>query len=346
MIDFDRFVEPLAGDSPCGADCEYDNDFLALSQATAGKPEQQFGDTVIPAVDPDWREVDSLATAMLERTRDLRVVGWLSLANTHLHGATAFTTGLRLMHALCERYWDAVHPRVEVDGESDPYLRMNAVAAFSGTEYSGEDRLLQALRASVLIRQPLTLTYRDVELAFTNSPDAPYAVGQVESMLRDSMASGNAEIDAITEAFDTYLAFRQLLEDKVSAADLPDFDCLVNVLKPVALGIRNLSSAQATGTEYEATADGSNIAAPGASVPGGSGLIQSRDDARRALERVCDYLERHEPSNPAALFARRAQRMLNMSFLDIMRELSPDSMSHLEMLTGANAQQQDSSSSY
>ena len=41
------------------------------------------------------------------------------------------------------------------------------------------------------------------------------------------------------------------------------------------------------------------------------------------------------------MFARRAQRMLNMSFLDIMRELSPDSMSHLEMLTGANAQQQD-----
>jgi hypothetical protein len=30
-----------------------------------------------------------------------------------------------------------------------------------------------------------------------------------------------------------------------------------------------------------------------------------------------------------------------MPFLDIMRELSPDSMSHLEMLTGAQ-QQQDS----
>ena len=100
------------------------------------------------------------------------------------------------MHALCERYWDDVHPRV-VDGDSDPYLRMNAIAAFSGTEYSGEDRLLMALRASVLVKQPLTLTYRDVELAFTNSPEAPYAIGQVESMLRDSLASGNADIDSI-----------------------------------------------------------------------------------------------------------------------------------------------------
>jgi hypothetical protein len=37
VIDFDRFVEPIAGDNACGPDCEYDNDFLALSQATAGK---------------------------------------------------------------------------------------------------------------------------------------------------------------------------------------------------------------------------------------------------------------------------------------------------------------------
>jgi len=325
VIDFDRFVEPIAGDNACGPDCEYDNDFLALSQATAGKPEQQFGDTVIPAVDPDWREVDSLASAMLERTRDLRVVAWLSLANTHLHGASAFAAGLRLMHALCERYWDDVHPRVVIDGDSDPYLRMNAIAAFSGTEYSGEDRLLMALRASVLVKQPLTLTYRDVELAFTNSPEAPYAIGQ---------------------AYDSYLGFRQLLEDKVSAADMPDFDCLVNVLKPVAMGIRNLTSGQASGADAEGIADQGASTGTGATVAGGSGLVQSREDARRALERVCEYLERHEPSNPAALFARRAQRMLSMSFLDIMRELSPDSMSHLEMLTGANAQQQDSSSSY
>jgi len=55
----------------------------------------------------------------------------------------------------------------------------------------------------------------------------------------------------------------------------------------------------------------------------------------RALERVCVYLEKNEPSNPAGLFVRRAQRLLNMPFLEIMREMSPDSMSHLEMLTGA-----------
>ena len=324
-----------------GPDCEYDNDFLALSQAVAGKPEQQFGDTVIPAVDPDWREVDSLASLLLGRTRDLRVVAWLALANTRLHGVAAFSAGLKLMLTLCERYWDDVHPRVVVDGDSDPYLRMNAIAAFSGSEFSGEDRLVQALRASVLIKQPLTLTYRDVELAFAQVGDAQYSQAQAESMLSDAMAAGNTDIAEIAVAYNSFLALRSLLEEKVASGDTPDLERLENVLKPVVRGMERMQ-AQSTGSfSEEGNSEGSpsgGIVANGQVQASATGTIQSREDCRRALDRVCEYLERHEPSNPASLFARRAQRMLSLPFLDIMRELSPDSMSHLEMLTGTQQQ--------
>lgn len=341
MADFDHFAEPLDGENPCGPDCEYDNDFLALSQAVAGKPEQQFGDTVIPAVDPDWREVDSLASLLLGRTRDLRVVAWLALANTRLHGVAAFSAGLKLMLTLCERYWDDVHPRVVVDGDSDPYLRMNAIAAFSGSEFSGEDRLVQALRASVLIKQPLTVTYRDVELAFAQVGDAQYSQAQAESMLSDAMAAGNTDIAEITVAYNSFLALRSLLEEKVASGDTPDLERLENVLKPVVRGMERMQ-AQSTGSfSEEGNSEGSpsgGIGANGQVQASATGTIQSREDCRRALDRVCEYLERYEPSNPASLFARRAQRMLSLPFLDIMRELSPDSMSHLEMLTGTQQQ--------
>ncbi len=340
MTDFEQFAEPLDGESPCGPDCEYENDFLALSQAAAGKPEQQFGDTVIPAVDPDWREVDTLARELLGRTRDLRVIAWLTLANTRLRGVAPFAAGLKLVLTLCERYWDQVHPRVEVDGDSDPYLRMNAIAAFSGSEFSGEDRLVQALRASTLIKQPLVVTYRDVEQAFGQAGDAQYSQAQVESMLSDALAAGNTDIACVPEAFQTYGALRSLLDDRVSAGDSPDMERLENVLKPVARGIeRLLSQGSADGAAGGGDSESDGSGTSGQAAVGGAsaapGTIQSRDDCRRALDRVCEYLERHEPSNPASLFARRAQRMLNMQFLDIMRELSPEAISHLEMLTGA-----------
>jgi type VI secretion system protein ImpA len=64
------------------------------------------------------------------------------------------------------------------------------------------------------------------------------------------------------------------------------------------------------------------------------GDVRSREDVRRALQRVCAYLEQHEPSNPASLFARRAERMLGMDFIEIVKELSPDSMQQIQIVTG------------
>ncbi|PYN25436.1 MAG: hypothetical protein DMD99_08315 [Candidatus Rokuibacteriota bacterium] len=52
------------------------------------------------------------------------------------------------------------------------------------------------------------------------------------------------------------------------------------------------------------------------------------------LELVCRYMERHEPSNPAPLFIRRAQRLIQMNFVEIVKDLMPDSLGQLEKLAG------------
>lgn len=348
MTDFDRFVPPIEGDSPCGPDCEYDNEFLALTQAAAGKSEQQFGDTVIPAVDPDWQEVDQLSRALLARSKDLRIVVWFTLANTHLHGIGDFAGGLKLALALCEQYWDDVHPRIVVDGDDDPYLRMNAIAAFfAGSEFSGEDRLVQALRGTVILKQPLALSFRDLEQAFNKVPEAKHGLTDVEPALVDALAAKNGELAAIIDVYATCQSLRSLVEARVTVAEMPEMDGLTNVLKPVVRGLEHLraqaaandgAAGEAFNAEQGAVDGGVLTARSGAT----SGEIQNREDVRRALDRVCAYLEKHEPSNPASLFARRAQRMLNMPFLELMRELSPDALPHLETLTGAQAQQQNS----
>lgn len=343
MADFDRFIVPIDGESPCGPDCEYDNEFLALSLAATGKPEQQFGDTKIPASEPDWREVERLSLALLTRTKDLRIVAWLTLASTHLHGIADFADGLKLALTLCEQYWDSIHPRIEVDGDSDPYLRMNAIAAFSVPEFSTENRLIAALRQCSLIKLPLELTFRDTELAFNKAAEATYGLTQIEPVLTEALAANSPALAAVGEAYASYQALCALIDERLDVAEAPDMQRLADVLKPVARGLERLRLAAAGGSTDDASLlSGDAVAGDGAaSRPSVSGAVQSRDDVRRALDRVCDYLERQEPSNPAALFARRAQRMLNMPFLDIMQELSPESMPNLEMLTGAKAKQQD-----
>lgn len=51
-------------------------------------------------------------------------------------------------------------------------------------------------------------------------------------------------------------------------------------------------------------------------------------------KKICVYFETLEPSHPAPLFIRRVQRLMNMDFYDIMKDISPESIANLEVLIG------------
>ena len=69
-----------------------------------------------------------------------------------------------------------------------------------------------------------------------------------------------------------------------------------------------------------------------------SGSIATRDDALKALDRVCEWIERHEPTNPAPLLIRRAKRLMTKNFMDIIRDLAPDGVSQVELIAGKDAE--------
>ena len=83
-----------------------------------------------------------------------------------------------------------------------------------------------------------------------------------------------------------------------------------------------------------APADAAADAARGGVAPSAPGTINSREDAIRALERVCEWIERNEPSNPAPLLIRRSQRLMTKNFIDIIRDLVPDGLNQIEKLAG------------
>ena len=56
-MEVDDWLRDTEVEPPCGPNLEYDAAFMTLANAALGKPEQQYGETVIPAVDPDWKAV-------------------------------------------------------------------------------------------------------------------------------------------------------------------------------------------------------------------------------------------------------------------------------------------------
>jgi type VI secretion system protein ImpA len=65
-----------------------------------------------------------------------------------------------------------------------------------------------------------------------------------------------------------------------------------------------------------------------------SGEIRSTQDVLQALEKICHYYERNEPSSPIPLLLRRAQRLVSKNFMDIIRELVPEASSQIENISG------------
>ena len=64
--------------------------------------------------------------------------------------------------------------------------------------------------------------------------------------------------------------------------------------------------------------------------------VDSRAEAIRAIELVCTYLERSEPSNPAQLLLRRAIRMIDKNFLELVRDLAPDAIPEIARIMGVD----------
>src|SRR6516225_5871455 len=182
----DVLLAPIGEGSPCGDDLEYDAAFMALGDAAIGKPEQQFGETVIAAVEPDWRVVSEGAEALLRRTKDLRVAVHLLRASVRLQGVTGFTLGLHLIAGLLDRYWDGIHPKLDAEDDNDPTMRLNALAPLTD-----EDMLLRDVyEARIGVARGLgPITVRDVAIAYnalsTVGGGPTYSLAQVNGGLAE-----------------------------------------------------------------------------------------------------------------------------------------------------------------
>lgn len=331
----EQLLSPLGDDAPCGADLEYDPAFSALDEAARGKPEQQFGDTVIPPQDPDWRSVHEHALALAERTRDLRVAVLLARSGARHHGALVYADALQLIAGLLERHWDHVFPLLDADDNNDPTMRLNALAPLIDATAGLAD-----LRAATLSAGRMPLTVRQIELAAgkaeAHSGETVPTQEAVVQALKDLEAQNAGVLARLKQPLDAVTRIEAVLSDKVGSSG-PD-------LKPLHVLTRWLANAaaQAEGSAALPQSDAPGEAAPsGNNTTSGShpvGALRNRDDVSRTLDNVCKWIEQNEPTNPAPLLIRRAQRLMGKSFLEIIRDLAPEGLDQVEKIAGTTGE--------
>lgn len=333
MFEIDALTTALPGDDPAGRNLENDASFVEFEQTLRGQSERAADGTIAYVV--NWADVRRQGERLMQTGRDLRVAVALTSAYTQLGGLEGLVDGLELVTRLCADLWPHVHPQLDADDDNDPTMRMNALAGLSHI-----DGLLQVLRAAPLLSVPGVgvVTVRTAEIVLgvlptplVDPPDVSPAL--LRGMIADAVRAGAPNHAARAVSAVGNLA--SVLAGHVGASAAPDLRPLAARLKPfAALYLEAGAGGQEGGSP--APGAGANPAASPAPAPSArpSGEIASRADALAALQRVCSYLETHEPTNPAPLLIRRAQRLMTMNFVDIVRDMAPDSFDTIARIAG------------
>jgi type VI secretion system protein ImpA len=220
-----------------------------------------------------------------------------------------------------------VHPLLD---DGDAYARVNAL-----NDMCSPAGLLGDLRESLVLanRTIGEIRGRDIEVANgTLEPrptDPGYGRSQIEQMFADAVAA-DPGLSGLAPASTHYIArLQDLMRERVGYASAPD-------LAPLAVAVEGVAAVMPAAPDDETEAGSADGAAPRAAGgrSGLPGVIETRADALKAIDMVCDYLERAEPTNPAQLLLRRARRLVNKNFLELVRELAPDSLGEVARIMG------------
>jgi type VI secretion system protein ImpA len=340
VIEVQKLLQEISPKAPSGENLEYDRDFVEMVRAAQGKPEQQVGGAVVPAEEPNWREVKTKALQLLARSKDLRLGVYVARAMLRTDGFAGLEDGLALLRGLLEKHWGTIHPQLDPDDDNDPTMRVNTLVALCHPE-----TMLRSIRESPLVasRAHGRISLRDVLIATGKLPPPP--AGQpatpesatIDAAFREcELDSLQATADAVGRSIENAEGIEAVLTEKVGATRAADFSELTNALRGAQkvlaerLGRRGVVIAGGAGEAAGAVAAGTDGAAQGA-----LGDVNSREDAIRVLDRVCDYFAKNEPSSPVPLLLRRAKRLISKNFVEIMRDLAPDALTQVDNIRGS-----------
>jgi type VI secretion system protein ImpA len=187
---------------------------------------------------------------------------------------------------------------------------------------------------------------RDLAIATGEQPAPANAEAAPPSIATIEAAFYAVEVTELEQTLEAARAARQhvvdienIVTDKVGVGNAVSLSKVREVLKHSVTTLEKYHGMRAVGAEATALDGAPSVDGQPAPVGGGglqrlSGEITSREDVLRALDKICQYYERHEPASPLPMLLGRCKRLATMSFLDIIRNMAPDGMSQIETLRG------------
>ncbi|HJV73821.1 MAG TPA: type VI secretion system protein TssA [Noviherbaspirillum sp.] len=339
-----RFLEAISENRPTGEDLSFSAEFDRIQEARReDDPTMDYGEWQVSLKQADWNEVVSSCTQLLQtRSKDLRLVGWLTEGWVKTSGLSGLSDGIELAARLIECFGAGIYPMAEGD---DHEQRIGTLSWFIA-------------RMSQLTRQvPITRSVCG-QFSLNDYDSARYLQTQLQ---RNAEKAGNTEdkltlekILKATEKTDKKLysqwindAERALLmleklikaSEKLFGSEGPSFSPLAKSLDAILDRLRSIANdlgIQTAGMPVEPQ----SISVMGQPAQEGAPLIHgpilTRAHALELLRQVALYFRNTEPHSPVAYLADKAAHWGTMPLHSWLRAVVKDqgTLSHFEELLG------------
>lgn len=167
--------------------------------------------------------------------------------------------------------------------------------------------------------------------------------------IADQIARFQKALDSIDAAFEAYALSADVFDDAAGFGTSREF--MERLLSHIGEAIERPRSTPADGpaadrqtaspqttaapSGFAASAPAAPTAPTAPTAPAGApirGRVASREDVARAIDEICAYYKVQEPGSPIPMVLERVKTWLPMSFIDVLKEIAPGSVSEAERM--------------
>jgi type VI secretion system protein ImpA len=349
-MDFELLIRPLVSEhGQCGESMMFSSEFDEIQEARRfDDPSLSQGEWVTDIKEADWGRARRICEEVLaNKSKDLRVAGWLVEALGRTQGLAGLTEGYTLLKQLCEKFWSDIHPLPE-DGEMEQRI-------------GNFDWLVN--QTSRLIREiPLTCSPKgsfsslDLESARSMARSIERNPGRTEEFAQASKISLEmfeaARKDTATVYFLNNMRDAELLKasmialqmqlDRLMENSAPAFGGVFELLDDLYRNFRRYAG-EAGGSKGESSVNIANGDAEGSEAShetgevrlqgraSSAGPLRSREQAIQQLQDIAAFFKETEPHSPVAYLAEKAAKWGSMSLHEWLRAVVKDDAALLRM---------------
>lgn len=362
LIDVEDYLQPVSADQPAGEDLRADyspsSPYFEIkdAQSAARTAERRRRESFDEAMDTDfsvseWQPIlDSAQTNLRERAKDLEIAAWHVEALLRLHGFAGLRDGFLLLKELADRFWDSVHPRPDEDGLE---TMVASVTALNGED--GPGTLIWPISNVPIFqnkswgtwqcRQAQSLEGAEPDVIEQRVAEGVVSPEMLRAAIQETQPAFFRELLAdIEEAIEAVTACEQVFYERCSADEAgyevaPSTRNIVQALNDVTSAVRSITVGINLDPEpepelVEESEDGAESGmisgqtlAPQAQQPllsGTAGIVQTRDQAFRAVQELADHFKKTEPHSPVAYLLEQAVRWGRLPLPQLLSEVVYD----------------------